>query len=289
MKKRILAFIMAGTMLFGAFALSGCEKEKAKDTEKNTETQSETASDSASESQSTKTTKKTNSTLSTHDVKYYHIKKFTKPVWEGDVSYAEAAFVRQNKDGVVDPIQLLYPIDEVVSVRDSKLEKLYKEGKDYEITDDGKLVILEGGSIPVLAYNDYFFEFSTSEFEKDNLATKFPAANRPGYGYIRSEQESSTNPGMSQWTLAVTYTHKGDSGITPPEGKSDKFAKVIEKINNGEDIKIASLGDSITFGWSSSQRANMAPFCPSYTNIVRDYINGTFRINAQNANLAVSG
>ena len=287
MKKRMMALIMLGAMLFGTLAFSGCEKqEDPKDTKKGTESQSEMASDSMSESQSQKATKKP---ASPHDVKGYVNKKFIKPVWEGDVSYAEAAFVRQNSKGVVEPIRLLYPIDEIVSVRDSKLEKVYKEGRDYKITEDGKLEIIEGGNIPVLSYSDYFFELSTAEHTQNDHATKFPAANRPGWGYIRAEQTSSTNPGMSKWTLAVTYMHSGDSGITAPEGKSEKFTRVIEKINNGENIKIASLGDSITYGWSSSANAKMAPYCPSYTNIVVDYINLNFDIKSENTNLAVSG
>jgi len=289
MKKKMMAFILAGAMLFGGMAFSGCDKDKKDDPDgKPSETTSESVSETESVTESQKATK-TNSKLSTHDVKYYQIKKFTQPVWSGDISYAEAAFVRQNSKGVVEPIQLLYPIDEIVSVRNSMLDRVYKEGRDYRVTEDGKLEIIEGGKIPVLAFNDFFFELTTAEHEQNKLSTKFPAANRPGWGYIRAEQISSSNPGMSQWTLAVTYTHSGDSGIKAPEGKSDKFARVIEKINNGENIKIASLGDSITERWSTSKNAGMAPFCPSYTDIVTDYINLTYRIEAQNINLAVSG
>jgi hypothetical protein len=147
------------------------------------------------------------------DVTKFDLDKFLCPIWQGEVSYAEAAFVRESEQGGIEPIELLYPIDEIISVRNAALDTLYTEGVDYTVKD-GKLCIVEGGAIPCLAYADYFFALSDEEHAENRLATKFPAANNRGWGYIRAEI-GADKPGMSRWTLAVTYKHSAKSIVNP--------------------------------------------------------------------------
>ena len=67
------------------------------------------------------------------DVTKFDLEKFLYPVWQGEVSYAEAAFVRESENGGIEPIELLYPIDEIISVRNAALDTLYTEGVDYTV------------------------------------------------------------------------------------------------------------------------------------------------------------
>ena len=108
------------------------------------------------------------------DVTKFDLKKFLVPVWDGKISYAEAAFVREAEDGEVKPIKLLYPIEEIISVRSADLQTVYVEGSDYTV-QGGELHILRSGDIPVLAYSDYFFDLSDEEHEQNRLSTKFPS------------------------------------------------------------------------------------------------------------------
>lgn len=220
------------------------------------------------------------------DVTEYDLEKFIYPSWAEDVSFAEACFVRENASGKVSPIQLLYPIVEIVSVRSADLKTLYVEGKDYIVNANGELEIPEGSSIPVLAYKDYHFP----DYVSDNLATKFPSADDSGWGYIRSEI-GANKPGMSEWTIAVTYKHTSDDVLTVPADKSVRFAKLIEKLEAGKNIKVVSMGDSITYGWSSSglESVNIAPYCPSYNKMVCQYIESAYGVDVEHVNIAVSG
>ena len=226
------------------------------------------------------------------DVTKFDLEKFLYPIWKEDISYAEAAFVRERDkgDGVVDPITLLYPIDEIISVRNAALDVEYSRGVDYEVDSKGRLIIIAGGNIPVLAYSDYYFPMSAEEHAENKLATKFPAYKDDGHGYIRAEIGAG-KPGMSKWTLAVTYKHKSESIVTIPANKSESFAKLIEKLEAGKAIKIVATGDSITDGWSASGKngVNIAPYCPQYNVLVEKYIGKKYGVEVTQKNVGVSG
>ena len=227
-----------------------------------------------------------------HDVTKFNLDQFLYPIWEGNISYAEAAFVRQQEDGGIAPIKLLYPIDTIISVRSADLKTLYVPGEDYYIDDEGNLCILESGNIPVLAYDDYHFPLSQEEHNQNKLATKLPEANNFGWGFIRAEI-GSNKPGMSQWTLAVTYMHEEEAEcvVNVPSAKSETYASLIAKLNAGEDIKIVATGDSITDGWSASGKngVNIAPYCPQYNVLVEQYIKNAYNVNVTQKNVGVSG
>ncbi len=220
------------------------------------------------------------------DLIRYDLQKFVYPIWKSDVCFAEASFVRENADGVVEPLRLLYPIKSIVSVRSADLKTLYKEGVDYNITSDGNIEIIRTGSIPVLSYSDYHFPNYSAVADK--LKTKFPAADNSGWGYIRAEIDTN-NPGMSRWTIAVTYEHEGESVVNVPADKSAKFSKLITKLESGEDITVVSMGDSITYGWSSSSLVDIAPFSPSYNRMVCKFIEKKYNVDVTHKNIAVSG
>lgn len=223
------------------------------------------------------------------DVTKFDLKKFLVPIWDGKISYAEAAFVREAEDGEVKPIKLLYPIEEIISVRSADLQTVYVEGSDYTV-QGGELHILRSGDIPVLAYSDYFFDLSDEEHEQNRLATKFPSCKERGKGYIRAEIGAASK-GMSEWTLAVTYTHEELDTVRAPEDKSAVFASLIAKLEEGKNIKIVATGDSITDGWSASGKlgVNRPPYCPQYNVLLEDYIDARYGIEAEQKNVGVSG
>ena len=70
-----------------------------------------------------------------YDLTTFELGKYTAPIWEGQVSYAEGVFVKENAEGQTEPIPLLYPIDKIISVRSADLSVKYEEGKDYEVTE----------------------------------------------------------------------------------------------------------------------------------------------------------
>ena len=222
--------------------------------------------------------------LAKYDVTEYNIDKYLSPYWKGRVSYAEAAFVLRGENGEIAPISLLYPIDKMVSVRSADLSTLYEEGKDYEVVN-GKLVIKDGGTIPALDYSDYYHETYTD----DGLKTQIPAASGKG-SYIVAEI-SKESKGMSAWCLACTYTHAESNVLTEPEDKSEIFSSLSEKLNAGQNLKVAYYGDSITYGWAATGLAdvNRAPYCPTYCDMAMAALEKQYGVKITRKNFSVSG
>ena len=94
----------------------------------------------------------------------YDFDEIMTPVWEGDITYDESVLVVSEKDGNIKPIQLLYEIDEIVSVKSADYIKSYINGIDYEL-NNGKLIINKTGNIPILDYNEFHPTIGTAGFE----------------------------------------------------------------------------------------------------------------------------
>lgn len=220
-----------------------------------------------------------------YDLTEYSLEKYVSPIWSGTVSYAEAAFVMENENGVIEPIKLLYPIKNVVSVRSADLKTKYAEGTDYEVTEAGELKILKDGNIPYLAYSDYYHEVYTP----DGLKTQIPASAPTG-AYIVAET-TKESAGMSAWCLAVTYTHAAAETVTAPENKSGVFEKLNAKLKNGQNLKAVYFGDSITAGWGSTafEYVDRAPHSPMYADMAMDKLEAKFGIKIERKNYSISG
>lgn len=268
------SFILGAALLFPMVSCGGSEN-------------SPSHSDSPFQS-STNVSSSTDSSeidLEDYDLTTFELGKYTVPIWEGKISYAEGVFVKENAEGQTEPIPLLYPIDKIISVRSADLSVKYEEGKDYEVTEAGTLRILTGGKIPVLPYEQYYFETYTD----DGLQTQIPASAPTG-AYIVAET-TKDNPGMSAWCLAVTYTHSENSSISIPESKSEHFPRLNEKLSRGENIKAVFYGDSITYGWGSTALAEVdrAPYCPKYCDLAMDYLEDKYGAEILRVNLSKSG
>ena len=78
----------------------------------------------------------------------FNLDAYMKPIWKGKYVYNETVmFV-----GMEDQAALLYTPDEILSVTSYDLKTTYEKGKDYDVVD-GKLVLLEGTSIPVISFD----------------------------------------------------------------------------------------------------------------------------------------
>ena len=56
------------------------------------------------------------------------------PVWEGNISYMETVLPVENEYGGIDPIELLYPIGQVIEVKNAELTVTYQKGIDYAVS-----------------------------------------------------------------------------------------------------------------------------------------------------------
>lgn len=227
------------------------------------------------------------------DLTKYNSDVYLENIWEGDTVYQETALFVTGRETV----QLLYPVDEVISLRSYGLETTYIEGVDFEVTNDGLIKILEGSRIPV-----YSGELTTTVKPDKNA---FPLKDDPNT-YIKSIGDTT----YPKYAISVTYKHSKtfEDGYQPiaavPQDK--KLNNTLAKLEAGEEVNIVIYGDSISCGWSSSgmlneeiyaednkslvggYTINVAPYAPTWIEMVTEelkerYPNAT--INVKNLSL----
>ena len=214
--------------------------------------------------------------LSIFDLPRYDNAKYLQYYWDSNITYNESAMIVRNADGTLDKVKLLFNVDKIISVRSADLQTKYEEGIDYEI-QDGKLVILEDGNIPILNYDRMYFETNPGEAGSGN--TVEGNENVEAFPTVDGKYEIYEEAGiLYQHQIAVTYYHKDKGNYTIPMGQSREFDGLIGKLERRESVNIVCLGDSISNGSSASGffANKLMPAMPSYFGLVGDYVKAKY-------------
>ncbi len=205
----------------------------------------------------------------------FYLNTYMKPIWKGKYMYNETVmFV-----GMDDKASLLYTPDEILSVTSYDLQTVYEQGKDYDVVD-GQIVLLEGTRIPVITIEEYYHNQPSGNAAIPDLMTKYNGKNCYTYW-----GEGTT---MTQWQIAVTYTHSQTwEGFVPET--SDQFTQLIGKLEVGEDVTMIFYGDSITWGASASGLANTQPYMPTYTQLFTQYLAQKYGYTVKYVNPGLAG
>ena len=195
-----------------------------------------------------------------------------QPVWAGEISYQESVLPVMGEGNTIMPIKLLYPIKEVIKVQNAALTITYQENVDY-IIDNGELIVLKSGNIPLMLHREYYPGSGDKGFEA-----------REG-GYVCFSEGSYFHDRQ----IVVTYTHKAEYKGYIPEGKAHLLKNVHEKIANKEDINLFVFGDSISVGGNASGFLEVAPYMPTYSELFAEGLERTYDINVNIHNVSVGG
>ena len=203
----------------------------------------------------------------------YDLDSYMTPLWEGNTVYNESVmFVGED-----DKASLLYTPTEIISVRSADLKTEYREGVDYTL-ENGKLILTEGTSIPVMAVSEYY-PMNGSSFGcfASNLG-----ASRP---YVRWGEGDT----FFKYQVFVTYRHEDSYNGFVPKAQRDKFPKTLEKLKNGEEVRIVYYGDSITEGYNTSGFIGSDPYAPRWSEMSAEYLGklfGNSKVTAINTGVA---
>ena len=179
----------------------------------------------------------------------YLPEQYVVPFWLGNTIINESVLPLEDSSGTVLPISLLYRADEIIELRNSRLDKLYTLGKDYTLAD-GKLVILPEGEIKSMKYDEFFFD--------KEIPGKCFAAQESGYIFFAEGSE------MHDRQLAVTYNHSDHWQGEFLKNKAYLLPRTVEKLNSGEEINVLAFGDSISTGANSSGIVGAPPFAEDW-------------------------
>ena len=204
----------------------------------------------------------------------YNFEEIMAPVWEGDISYMETVLPVENPYGGMDPIQLLYPIEEVIEVKNAELNITYKKGVDYAVAG-GKLLIADDGAIPTLAYSEFHPLTGENGFQDEDG------------GYICFHEGDY----FHKQQIVVTYTHTANYDGYVPEEKGDLLPNVTDKLQKGTGLDLLVLGDSISVGANSSGFIGAAPHMPTYPELFAAQLENTYggKINLINPSVGGMG
>ena len=217
------------------------------------------------------------------DSSVYDVEKYTTPFWEGNIVYNEYVFPLMNKDGELEPFQLMYDASEIVAVRNYTLETEYVEGIDY-ILEDGNLIILPTGSIRFRGYDYIYRDERVEDKVINDIYPFYPVCDGTGYIYWSEESE------LCQNALAVTYIHNDKWDYSIPKSQTGKLNNTLSKLENNEELTIVIDGDSISCGSNSSKKYGIPPYADGYVDMVRRKLElqyNNYNINIVNA--AVGG
>lgn len=213
------------------------------------------------------------------------------PYWKGNVMYNELSLPILYENGEV-YAKLYYTPTKVFAVKDQKLEKTYEEGKDYVVDKENKkLVIPKGSSIPAL-------------YEKADEGENPPE----GFAYTTGMPNNidlytiwNLGTGNFVYTesayfygkyLSVSYAYDVEDFDTSVFAKYDAttLTAVRNKLKNGEEISLVTIGDSITEGCSSTgDNLHVAPNTPCYAKQIKTELERVYGAKVKLTNIGKGG
>ncbi|MFO1005751.1 MAG: SGNH/GDSL hydrolase family protein [Planctomycetaceae bacterium] len=210
--------------------------------------------------------------------KWAYRAELLRPFWEGEVTEGESVlFIKEGPDGE-GRASVLFPIQEVLTVRNSAGDVTYENGKDYVWKPDSREIVLPPGSrIPA---------HSTQDLRRPAKSQQYQLTHRDGKGEIMFGGRLE----YAEMQTCITYRHAAGQWT----GKLPKFdenvlSRSIHKLQNKEPLSIVVLGDSISAGANASGMYDAAPYQPAYPELLKIHLEKQSGAPVTLANPSVGG
>jgi lysophospholipase L1-like esterase len=181
-------------------------------------------------------------TLSTDPQPRITLEEMLAPIWKSPRVHDES-ILPVSREGEPATAMLLFQPAGPVLVRNRALDQTFSEGVDYTV--DGKTIRLTPDSaIPSMT-----------------IEQLYPQSGGPGIAEGTGGTFVLTR-GILEQQLSVSYDRRSEWDGTVPASAGDKLPLIRGKLERGEPVTIALLGDSISFGASASRAS--PPFVPGW-------------------------
>jgi lysophospholipase L1-like esterase len=169
--------------------------------------------------------------------------------------------------------RLLFTPNGKVVVRDYALDKTYQEGTDYVVA--GNTIRLPVGStIPSMTWKQLYPDSA-------DAPPKTMAAWQGGY--VAFTEGSFWNDRQ----IAVSYDHQDNWGGPIPSTAPGQLLRTKKKLQAGLPLKVALLGDSISFGASASK--TRPPYVPGWGELAMDGLRRKYHSEITFVNASLGG
>lgn len=210
--------------------------------------------------------------------KWQYAPELLRPFWEGDTTYGESVlFIRDEQTGQARS-SVLFPIREVLSVKNSAGDVTYESGKDYVWKPDSREIVLPPGSrIP---------SRTPQELRRPAKTQKYELTHRDGNGEIFFGGELQ----YAAMQTCITYRHEPGLWTGPaPTCDPKQLPRSMSRLVKRQPFSIVTLGDSISAGANASALYDAAPYQPPYPELVRRQLAERFGGQVELTNLSVGG
>lgn len=201
-----------------------------------------------------------------------------RPFWVGDVSEGESVlFIKDDKTGEA-RASVLFPILEVIAIRNSIGDVTYENGRDYIWKPNSReIVIPQGSKIPVR---------TEAEMRRPAKSQKYELTHRDGNGEIFFGGRLE----YAEMQTCITYRHAPNLWKGPlPKFDEKSLPRTVGRLVSRQPLTIVTLGDSISAGANASGQYDAAPYQPAYPELVRRHLAERFQGQVEMKNLAVGG
>ena len=201
-----------------------------------------------------------------------------QPFWETKVMHGESVLFMRRAGGDEARATVLFPIERMISVKNSTSDMVFEEGKDYKWSKNSREIVLPSASRIVSS--------TTVDLLRPANSQQFQLPHRDGTGDILFGGKLEYQ-GLQ---TTITYAHPREpwSEITP---KLDEVGlpKTLAKLRGRKPLRIVVIGDSISTGCNASGWAGGAPFQPAYPELVRQKLTKEYESEVGLTNLSVGG
>jgi lysophospholipase L1-like esterase len=204
--------------------------------------------------------------------------KMLRPFWQGDVMEGESVlFIQDEKTGEA-RASVLFPVQNILSVRSSSGDVKYEEGRDYTWKAGSREIVVTPGSRIVTS--------KPEALRRPAKSQQYQLTHRDGNGeiYFGGKLE------YHDLQTIVSYSHApGLWKTSVPKFDPQALPKTIRKLESRAPLKIVILGDSISTGCNASGWADGKPYQPAYPDLVGRMLEEHYKGKVEVVNLSVGG
>lgn len=204
--------------------------------------------------------------------------KFLRPFWQGEIVEGESMlFIQDAKSGHA-KASVLYPVLEVLSVRNSAGNTTYEEGRDYLWKPGSREITLPASSRIVSRKQE--------ELRRPAGSQKYRLTHRDGNGEIFFGAKLEYH----DMQTCITYRHAPEKWTsTVPTFDATALPRTIRKLRDRKPVSIVLIGDSISAGCNASGWAGEAPYQPSFPGLLQRHLEAQYQTQIRVTNPSISG
>ena len=201
-----------------------------------------------------------------------------RPFWEGETVEGESVLFVRDSDAETARAAVLFPIDEIIAVRNSAEDTVYENGRDFIWKPGSREIVLPAGSRIVSR--------KPQELRRPANSQKYKLTHRDGDGEIFFGARLE----YAEMQTCITYRRAAGLWNHPvPKFDAQALPKTTAKLQKKEPVLLVVLGDSISAGANASAESKGAPFQPAYPELFRLALADRFGGKVELKNLSVGG